>query len=561
VIDRFGFAFEWVELWNEPNGVIDYDFRLDPEWRIYCDMIHMAAHWCRKLGKKVALGGMCPVDLNWLHLMGRREVLAQLDAVGMHGFPGTWEFLDTSWEEKVSGCQAVFEQFGVQPQLWISEAGYSTWRHDERRQVDLLATLARQNVDRVYWYSMYDLHPDRAHQEGLRADLRHYHMGLKTCQDQPKLLYRVWRSGGIEEASRLADRRAPRQHRRQPFLITGGAGFVGTNIAARLAQDGEEVVLFDNLCRPGVEHNVRWLEREFPDRVHLEHGDVRNRYALREVLAQSQGIFHLAAQVAVTSSLEDPMADFCTNLEGTMNLLEEWRALPQPPPLVFASTNKVYGGLEKRAFLEEDRRYRPRDEELWQHGVGEGEPLDFHSPYGCSKGAADQYVRDYARTFGLPAVVLRKSCLYGPHQFGNEDQGWVAHFLLQALAQQPITIYGDGKQVRDLLYVDDVVDAYLRASRQMAAVAGRIFNLGGGPSNSASLLEILQAIEELTGVEPQVTFADWRPGDQVYYVSNTASFQQATGWRPQTCVSEGLARLAAWLREHHPYLGRERVLV
>jgi CDP-paratose 2-epimerase len=333
-------------------------------------------------------------------------------------------------------------------------------------------------------------------------------------------------------------------------LITGGAGFVGTNLAARLLRDGREVLILDSLARAGVEENLRWLRDTYGSALSVEVGDVRDRALVRSAVARADAVFHFAAQVAVTTSLAEPMEDFEVNARGTLNVLEAIRKRPSPPPLVFTSTNKVYGALSDLAMRQTARRYEPGHDHI-RTGIGEERALDFHSPYGCSKGAADQYVLDYARTFGLPTIVFRMSCIYGPHQFGTEDQGWVAHFLIQALRGRPITVYGDGRQVRDLLFVEDLVEALLLAMRRMPTESGRAFNIGGGPGNAVSLLELLDMIGEITGRLPQVRFDDWRPGDQKYYVSNTARFEKATGWRPRTGVRHGLERLAGWL-------GRER---
>jgi CDP-paratose 2-epimerase len=263
-------------------------------------------------------------------------------------------------------------------------------------------------------------------------------------------------------------------------------------------------------------------------------------------MRQASAVIHLAAQVAVTSSLEDPVTDFEVNARGTLNVLEAARRRPDPPPLIFASTNKVYGeSFEAARLLEERSRYRPADGS--SSAVDEGWSLGLCSPYGCSKGAADAYVLDYARVFGLRTVVFRMSCLYGPRQFGTEDQGWVAHFLLRALRGEAITIYGDGRQVRDLLYIDDAVDAYMRARARIGALAGQVFNLGGGPRNAVSLLELLGRFAELGIAPPPVRFADWRPGDQRYYVSDTSKFERLAAWRARTGVREGLRRLHDWL--------------
>ncbi|MDQ3929773.1 MAG: SDR family NAD(P)-dependent oxidoreductase [Chloroflexota bacterium] len=336
----------------------------------------------------------------------------------------------------------------------------------------------------------------------------------------------------------------------RPVLITGGAGFIGTNVAHRLLSEGREVLVYDNLSRAGVEQNLRWLKETHGDKVEAMRADVRDAASLRAAASRASAVFHFAAQVAVTTSLEDPIEDFTVNARGTVNLLEALRSLDNPPPLVFTSTNKVYGGLEDLEFRANGRRYEPADPFIKMYGINERRPLDFHSPYGCSKGAADQYVVDYARTFGIRAVVFRMSCIYGLHQFGTEDQGWVAHFLLRALHGEPITLYGDGMQVRDILFVDDLVNAFMLALKHIDEVSGQAFNMGGGPSNSVSLLEVLDIIAHAHGKNPKVHFGGWRPGDQRYYVSDTARFQAATGWKAQVGVRKGIERLYTWMREN-----------
>ncbi|MGK4000265.1 SDR family NAD(P)-dependent oxidoreductase [Sorangium sp. So ce1024] len=335
----------------------------------------------------------------------------------------------------------------------------------------------------------------------------------------------------------------------RPALITGGAGFIGSNVAHRLALAGESVLLFDNLSRPSVARNVEWLKRVHGDRVTLITGDVRDARAVADAVRRASSVFHFAAQVAVTTSLVRPVEDFEINARGTLNVLEALRAQSSPPPLLFTSTNKVYGGLPDVPLRCRDRHHEPEDPRLRATGISEARPLDFHSPYGCSKGTADQYVIDYARTFGLPAAVFRMSCIYGPRQFGTEDQGWVAHFLLQALRREPITLYGDGMQVRDVLFIDDLVDAFLLARKHIRQVAATAFNIGGGPENTISLLELLDLIEALDGKRPATGFEAWRPGDQRYYVSDCRRFCAATGWWPRVRVREGVRKLYGWLRE------------
>ncbi|HEX3854119.1 MAG TPA: NAD-dependent epimerase/dehydratase family protein [Polyangiaceae bacterium] len=333
-------------------------------------------------------------------------------------------------------------------------------------------------------------------------------------------------------------------------LVTGGAGFIGTNLVQRLAESGQDVVVLDNFSRAGVERNASWLTSLMPRRVRVVHGDVRDANGIASWVRGAGSVFHFAAQVAVTTSLTDPIADFETNARGTLNVLEAIRRHPRPPALVFTSTNKVYGALPHIALVKRPTRYEPGDPAILRAGIAEDQRLDFHSPYGCSKGAADQYVLDYARSFDLPGVVFRMSCIYGPHQCGNEDQGWLAHFVLSALKQLPFTLYGDGLQVRDALYVDDLVDALVAANARAPDLAGRAFNIGGGPNNTTSLVEALDHVSELTGRLPPTEREAERVGDQKYYVSNTGLFEQATGWAPKVTLADGLERLTEWLREN-----------
>lgn len=333
----------------------------------------------------------------------------------------------------------------------------------------------------------------------------------------------------------------------RPVLITGGAGFVGTNLAHNLLEDGIPVLIFDNLGRPGVERNLDWLCSTHGDRVQIDIADIRDARVIRSAVHRARQVFHFAAQVAVTTSVGDPAADFEMNLRGTLNLLEALRSARNPSPLIYTSTNKVYGDLDDLAACREGDRYVPRDEDIARYGVGENRPLDFHSPYGCSKGGADQYVLDYARSYGLPTTVFRMSCIYGPHQYGTEDQGWVAHFLIRALQDRPITIYGDGLQVRDVLFVDDLVKALRLAGDNIDRLRGQAFNIGGGPARTTSLIKLVDLIEELHGRRPELKFAPWRTGDQKYYVSDTRKLNRAIGWQPEITVRDGVAATYEWL--------------
>jgi CDP-paratose 2-epimerase len=309
-------------------------------------------------------------------------------------------------------------------------------------------------------------------------------------------------------------------------------------------------MVFDNLSRAGVEQNLQWLKQEYGENLIIQIADIAEKRVLQQCVNNASEIFHFSAQVAVTSSLTNPEHDYRVNIEGTFNLLEAVRKSSHNPPLIFTSTNKVYGDLQDLSLKTNQTRYFPENKFIRDNGISESRPLDFHSPYGCSKGAADQYILDYARSYGLKMAVFRMSCIYGPHQFGTEDQGWVAHFLIRALEDKPITIYGNGKQVRDILFVEDLVEAFLLASQNINKIAGDVFNIGGGPENTISLVEILDIIKNTTGKEMDISFEDWRTGDQQYYVSDTSKFQKAVGWSPKYGVNEGITALMEWLCEN-----------
>ncbi|MBA4803859.1 MAG: NAD-dependent epimerase/dehydratase family protein [Brevundimonas sp.] len=329
-------------------------------------------------------------------------------------------------------------------------------------------------------------------------------------------------------------------------LITGGAGFIGSNLADRLAGMGCEVLVLDTLARPGVELNLKWLLLRHRARIRHLTVDIRDIAGVAAALDGVDVVFHLAAQVAVTTSLADPREDFEINLGGAMAVLEGARA--RGTPVIFASTNKVYGDLADIPMQLVDGAWLPTDAGLRAHGIDERRPLDFHTPYGCSKGAADQYVLDYARSFDLPGCVMRMSCIYGPRQMGTEDQGWVAHFLIRALAGEPITLFGDGRQVRDILNVADAVDAYLAAWRRIDEVSGRAFNLGGGPANAVSLRRLIAFMEEVIDRPVETRFEDWRAGDQRYFVADAGAARAALGLAEPIAWREGVEGLAEWLQ-------------
>jgi CDP-paratose 2-epimerase len=328
-------------------------------------------------------------------------------------------------------------------------------------------------------------------------------------------------------------------------LVTGGAGFMGSNLVRHLADEGHRCIVLDNLFRPGVRANVEWLKGECA--VDVIEGDVRNPEIVAVAMREVDAVYHLAAQTAVTTSVVGPREDFEINAVGTLNVLEAARLSRRQPVVVFASTNKVYGGLDDLEIVEEKTRYALAR----SAGVSEGHPIEFHTPYGCSKGAADQYVQDYARIYGLRTAVLRLSCIYGPRQFGTEDQGWVAHFVIAAILGRPLTVYGDGKQVRDILFIDDLVRLYDRfLGGPSSEVWGRAYNVGGGAACTISLLELLDLLGRETGRAPSVRFEAWRPADQRVYVSDIGRVRRTLGWEPQVAPRDGVRQLLAWVQAH-----------
>lgn len=339
--------------------------------------------------------------------------------------------------------------------------------------------------------------------------------------------------------------------RPDPFrsvLIFGGAGFIGSNWACHLLENTEaKVHIFDNLSRPGVRHNLQSLQKLAgkSGRLQITVGDVRDSSMVERAMRNATEVYHFAAQVAVTTSVSDPRTDFEVNVGGTFNVLEAARKSQRRPFLLFTSTNKVYGGLNSLPVVATARRYEYKN----CRGISECQPLDFHSPYGCSKGAADQYVRDYARIYSLPTAVLRMSCIAGPRQFGNEDQGWVAHFLYSALSGTPVMIYGDGRQVRDVLCVRDLLRVF-DAVRERASAEGQVYNVGGGPDNTVSLLELIDHIRDLTGRRVRYELDDRRPGDQLLYVTDTGKLERETGWKPEYSVRQTLEAIHGWWKRN-----------
>ncbi len=334
------------------------------------------------------------------------------------------------------------------------------------------------------------------------------------------------------------------------IVITGGAGFIGSNAAARCLKRGDKVTIFDNLSRIGSQKNIDWLKTH-DGQLEIVNGDIRARSDLRQINRQLKAadlVLHLAGQVAVTTSVASPLNDFESNALGTLLLLELMRQAKSQAKLIYASTNKVYGGMETIGVVEDKTHYRYED---LLFGVSEAQPLDFHSPYGCSKGAADQYVHDYQRIYGLDTVVFRQSCIYGPRQFGVEDQGWVAWFMIAVLSNKQLTIYGDGKQVRDLLYIEDLLDAYDAAFVAGKKSAGQIYNIGGGVNNSLSIwCEFGPLLEKVFGRKISVIHKDWRPGDQKIYISDIRKAKKELKWLPKIRVNDGISLLYSWVNSN-----------
>ncbi|WMJ73381.1 GDP-mannose 4,6-dehydratase [Cytophagaceae bacterium ABcell3] len=548
IITRYDQHFEWVELWNEPNNKVEYDYTLDLNWKRFSQMINMAAYWMKQRGRKTLLGGMSPIDPNWLHNMFSQGAMEHIDAVGIHGFPEVFDQHWDGWEKNINAIRETLNHHGHKAEIWITEAGFSTWQHDELKQLEEFKKAQKAPADRLYWYAAYDLDPKHPTVGGMHLDEREYHFGLKKCDGTPKLLYRMIEQKGIGLKEKMPYLKKASQNDKEKYaLICGGAGFIGTNLAKSLVENGQKVMILDNVSRPGVEKNLKWLYDQYGVNIEIETGDIRNQHVVKKLVNHASEIYHFAAQVAVTTSLYNPVNDFEINARGTLNILEAIRTTAAPIPLIFTSTNKVYGSLKDIQFVEKDHRYMPQSTDLCNTGIAENRPLDFHSPYGCSKGAADQYVLDYARTYGIPATVFRMSCVYGPHQYGNEDQGWVAHFLIKALEKETISIYGNGKQVRDVLFVQDLIKAFELASRNIEKLSGQAYNIGGGIENTTSLVELIHSIGKLTGETPKVEFAPARTGDQLYYVSDIRKFSEATGWRPENSINKGLHNLLVWV--------------
>ena len=333
------------------------------------------------------------------------------------------------------------------------------------------------------------------------------------------------------------------------ILIVGGAGFIGINAANHYLKKGYYVEIFDNLSREGSKQNVKWLEENnHSENLRITLGNIAKDYdKLRDCVGRVDYVLHLAAQVAVTSSVINPRDDFESNALGTFNLLEAIRNSDNKPPIIYSSTNKVYGEMKGLEIIEGNESYQYKD---LAEGVSENVNLDFHSPYGCSKGCADQYVIDYSRIFGIKSIVMRQSCIYGYRQFGIEDQGWVAWFAIAALLDKPITIYGDGKQVRDILFIEDLINLFDIAFEKIDLISGGAYNIGGGPQNKISVLGVIKFLEKMFNKKISYKFSEWRPGDQKVYISDISKVKRDLGWEPKRGIGDGIMALCKWVKEN-----------
>ncbi len=491
----------------------------------------------RRFGKHVVIGAEMAHHVEWLSTLADHDVFENVLALGIH-LPADFE--NRSLEDHLETFSRTAHAIKPDLEVWFTRIGRSTWRYEIERQAQTFLQTLTSAASRIYWNELLDdPHID------LRE--RNAHFGIHDSTGEPKLLGRLLRNGVGEVERTLSlsiDPPKPALLLVKPVLVTGGAGFIGANLVDRLAADGNHVVIYDALARDGVERNLRWLKRRHPSRVSFTLGDLRDEAAVSNAATSAVAVFHLAGQVAVTTSMLSPLEDFAVNARGTVALLEALRQRNPGAPLIFASTNKVYGDLSDIELTREGDSYLPSKGEIRARGVSEVRPLCFHTPYGCSKGTADQYVLDYAHSFGLRTAVLRMSCIYGERQLGTEDQGWVAHFLLRAIAGEELTIYGDGRQVRDILYVGDAVNAYISAWRSIDIIRGRAYNLGGGPANAISLLQLIEHIETLLDKRIGVQFSDWRPGDQRYFVADATAIQKDLALPPALDWRTGLSRLA-----------------
>jgi CDP-paratose 2-epimerase len=556
VLTRHGAHFTHIELWNEPNNLLDWDWRQDTDWLLFCEMIGAAAYWAQQRGWKAVLGGPCPFDPNWLDLLGQRGVLATVSAVGLHGFPGTWDSESGSWSgygAHIREMRAVLQRYNPAAEVWITEAGYSTWRHDEAAQVQRFREALAAPAERLYWYGWQDIPKTVPVQEGLYFDPRHYHLGVVDAAGRPKLLHRLLASRGAGHLPAPRPARAPTVAGsvRLP-LILGGAGAIGAVLTDQLLQAGGEVVVFDDLSRAGSEDNLAWLEARHGARLHVVTADLRDATALDEAVAEAAAVFHLAGRDDAAAALADPFDDFAVNVQGTLAVLDAIRTRAPATPLIHAGSARVYGTLDDLPVL------HPKGiDKTW--GIDETWPVAPASPAGCARAAAELYVLDHARSYGLRAAALRIGCVYGPRD--AQGQGRVMPLLIAAARGRATALSADRGRVADMLHAADAAAACRALLVNIDAAVGRVFNLGGGPLNAVSTQALLDEIAGLVGSAVPVDLADRRPAEPRWLVLDTTRLAQVTGWRPTMGWRAGLRDLAQSLAlPPHPGIAEPRRL-
>lgn len=494
IITKLGHCFEYIELWNEPNNLSEWDWTLDPNWLTFCEMVGAAAYWARQRGKKTVLGGMAPVDPQWLWLMIQRGVIENIDVVGVHAFPALWEAHWPGWNAQLQRVRDVLTACGCRSAVWITETGYSTWRHGEFEQLRSLLQAMEAPAERMYWYAVQDLHPDHGTVDGFHTDEREYHLGLKDYNGRPKLLYRVWAEGGLEDVRNLYELAKPRARLnmpQRPALITGGAGFIGARLAQALAERGRPVIIYDNLSRPGADVNLRRLTTACGPLVEPRIADIRDFYTVRDAVRECGSIFHLAAEHDAGPGRLPP--EFEINLRGTLNLLENVRAVQPHPAFIAASTVAAHDGQGLCA---------------------------------AAHAAADRFVLNYACACGLPALVLRFGSTYGERIPGTPVQMLPAD--------------GDGA-CWELLCADDAVEALLAAEAGVEVLKGGAYAVLGGEQNRVTPRE-LDSLLDTYGVRRRFAVAGTPSRTRA---ARASAFQIKTGWRPKP-LHQGLSDLGRW---------------
>lgn len=552
IVARFSNHFDWLELSVDLDGRSGPEELTDTAWEGLRQAFIDTAAWIKRQGKKTIFAVAAHCASRAFARVYSPDLLRHSDAIGVCD-SGAMIRDRLHGDSCAAQLHTLLKEQESSPEVWITDTGFSLPRYNDHQQLRTLLDIVDAPAERIYWRATPP-HVDSGETAPHAPCVEGHacHTGLRRSDGAPTLLFRLLQDGGVEKIRstlRLAARPASMRATPDLVLITGGAGFIGTNLADRLLTKGVPVLIYDNLARPGAERNLHWLFDRHRDGLEFEFADVRDCRMLRRALHRTAQVLHLAAQPALGTSLRHPIEDYEVNSCGTLSLLEELRLQAHRPPLIFTSSSKVYGTLSTIRLKKEHTRYEPEDRAVRHNGIGEEQALEFSSPFACSKGGAEQYVLNYAKSYGLPAMALRVGTVYGTHQSGDQEHDWIAYLLRRTLQEQPITIYGDGLQVRDVLHVDDLVDAILLAQQHMTKGAGQVFNVGGGPGNTVSLRELIDLIEIVHGHAPLVCYQDWRPDDQRYYVSNISKFTAMTGWIPRMDVGDGIRRLYAWITE------------